>query len=271
MYQLIILIGVLIPVSLGHGHHHGNKAVGHHGSHGKGYKGAMCHGSGEVSDQFIQSTIQAISNPQSTTALIQFLTCLNSPDGQAAVKAIGVDPSVIGQLLKLLQGSPSDIATARTQIQAMAQSFTGSRYKQKYSQVCKIFSVYARCQIQSQAQDQIKAITADQLKTVLTALVAAENIRGFKKIYFADLLTTVNTKGDQGVQDVKAKLVVWIGVASNDDLNRAGTIASKALGKQLPPLSTVVPTPEQTSSRPPTTVNSVPANPQPFKVKPNKP
>jgi len=233
-----------------HKHHRGeHKSTAVHGyHHEKTHKG---HGSSEsdaISDQFIQNKVKTIVTQQDPTELIQFLSALNTTDGQIAVKHLGVDPTIVPKLIQLLKGSPQDIAKAKAQIQTLMQSFNVKNGKVS-TQVREVFKVYQTYLVRVEAQKQMQGANLDALKKATKALADSESSRSFGGISFKDLLQTLNTKGEQGRKEVIDKLVKWITVATSHDLQRASKVVYKAFAKK-DDSTTVPPTGNFTTSRP---------------------
>jgi hypothetical protein len=246
-----VLTAVIIASAAAHDHkehhkeHNDHKATaysGHHHKHG--------HGSHEsdVTDQFIQNKVKTIFTQQNTTELIQFLSAMNTTEGQRAVKHLGVDATVVPKLLQLLQGSPTDVAKAKAQIQMLMQSIGDMKKHRK--EVREVFTVYQVYLVRAEAQKQLQQANLDALKTALTALVAAESRRTFENVKFSELLQTLKTKGEQGRKEVIDKLIKWIAVASVGDLKRASKSVYGSFTKPKD-VTTVPPAGNMTTSRPP--------------------
>jgi len=229
------VLTTLIIASTAH-EHHGNlnsnhKAYSNHKATSfSGHSKASSDDLG-VTDQFIQDKVKSIFTQQNNTELIQFLTAMNTIDGQAAVKHLGVDPSVVSKLLQLLRGSPQDAAKAKAQIQTLMQTFSSVKERKIASHVREVFKVYQVYLVRAAAQQQVQQASADTLKTVITALAKSEAGRGFRSINFNDLLQTLTSKGQQGRQEVADKLVAWIAVATVEDLQRASKVVYVAFAK----------------------------------------
>jgi len=87
--------------------------------------------------------------------------------------------------------------------------------------VFKIYQVYL---VRQAAQKQVQLASVNELKSVLGSLATAENRLGFRGINFGDLLQTLNSRGQDGRQEVIDKLVRWIGQVQMDDLQRASLV-----------------------------------------------
>jgi len=240
-----------------------NKHHQHANTHRYGYYSASNSKDGggkvnnnNVTDQFIQQKITTFLNQKNNTAdLIQFLTALNTTEGQDAVKQLGVKPGTVQKLLTQLRGPSQNVTAAKAEIQTIVQSFNNVKQRKFSSKVRRLFQIYQSYLVRQEAQRQVQQVSVDDLKKVLAALVIDENRLGFRGINFDDLLQTLNAKGQQGRQEVVDKLVKWVGQATIDDLQRASKVVyMKVINKPMD-ATTIRPAGNLT-----TTVTIVPTN-----------
>lgn len=225
-----VLTCVIVATSAhrGHGYHGNNhRATGRfHVSNSASHDITPVGGANttDVTDKFIQEKINAFLNQKNTTELTQFLTALNTTEGQAAIKQLGIDPTMVSKILRQLKGTSAEVTGARNQFQNLCQSFRNVKQRKYSSGVRKVFKIYQVYLVRQAAQKQVQLASVNELKSVLGSLATAENRLGFRGINFGDLLQTLNSRGQDGRQEVIDKLVRWIGQVQMDDLQRASLV-----------------------------------------------
>jgi len=216
----------VVAAATAHNKHHQNANANRYGY----YSASNSRDGGKVNnnnvtDQFIQQKITTFLNQKNNTAdLIQFLTALNTTEGQDAVKQLGVKPGTVQKLLTQLRGPAQNVTAAKAEIQTIVQSFSNVKQRKFSSKVRRLFQIYQIYLIRQEAQRQVQQASVEDLKKVFAALVIDENRLGFRGINFDDLLQILNAKGQQGRQEVVDKLVKWVGHATIDDLQRASKV-----------------------------------------------
>jgi len=235
MNYLMVITGILAmaATSMARHDHDGHKGL-HRGQYvsrmGDGGHGSnSLDASDKLTNQQIVETVTNLITQAPTADLIKFLTALNSTDGQKLMRhSKQYNKEMISTLLKQLNGSPSEVDAAKETLKTFAASIQASKGKQA-SIVRQMYKVYITYQNRQVAKQMIQAASLDVIKAGVAALAAAQKRNNFGNINFANLLKTLNTKGEQGRKEVSDALNKWVDTADIKTLMRAGKIYTAAV------------------------------------------
>jgi len=197
----------------------------------------------DLSETDIIGKISVLVNEGTAEELIQFLSAFSTLEGREVSRNLGVDKETIDTLIEKLGGTEAEVAQVKATIQAFIQSIVQIRPNgSDCSIVRQLYKVYNSFKVRQMAKQLIQNASLEEITAHLQTLAQAESLGWLSGTTFTDFFKVITSSGEQGLAEVKEKMLKWVEEADCKTLSLVRQIYMQSATTVTPPTSTTTPT-----------------------------